>query len=151
MITNSDSRVTSILNDLGVGVREYQSSIPGQSYPKEEGVGDMALIDFVAFSYDIGSEKPGHKIFDAARRLWVDRLSTSGMIITTHVGDDHVKDFKGAMKAGWGAILVDREGKRRQWKDNGQGVVGTLDEVMDILYHDPEKRSNKLYYYRLAC
>ncbi|KAH8146526.1 uncharacterized protein LAJ45_09472 [Morchella importuna] len=138
VITNSDHRVTSILNDLGVGVREYRPTVPGQPHP-EQGVGDSALIDFVAFSYDIGCEKPHRKIFDAARRIWQDLHSEDrGVLVPVHVGDDYRKDFWGAQNALWNAILVHERVMERavanDWEKGRSGYfVESLEQVYDIV------------------
>ncbi|KAI5837254.1 HAD-like domain-containing protein [Morchella snyderi] len=139
VITNSDHRVTSILNDLGIGVRGYKSTVPGQPHP-EKGMGDSALIDFVAFSYDIGYEKPDRKIFDAARRIWndLDPGADHGLLVPVHAGDDYYKDFWGAQNASWNAILVDERVKESAvtngWKKGSSGdFVESLEEVYSIV------------------
>lgn len=133
MITNSDPRVTPILNSLGVGVRSYQSTIPGQSELEEKGVGKKALLDFVTCSYDIGFEKPDAAIFDAARKIGIDCTSEGGKGSwrCIHVGDDPVKDYEGAKNAGWEGLLVDRTAGRDEMEN--KQIVHGLHEVLEIL------------------
>ncbi|KAI5788393.1 HAD-like domain-containing protein [Geopyxis carbonaria] len=88
IISNSDPRVPEILRSLHID----------------------HLFDFVTLSYEVGYEKPDRRIFDAASRAgervvklnpwdkWEDRL---------HIGDDIVKDVRGARNAGWRGLLWD--------------------------------------------
>lgn len=148
VITNSDHRVISILNDLGIGVREYKSTVPGQPHP-EKGVGDSALIDFVAFSYDIGCEKPDRKIFDAARRIWKDLNPEAdyGMLVPVHAGDDYRKDFWGAQNASWNAILVDeRVRESAVANDWEKGSSGEFVESLEQVYNIVEEIASDTYY-----
>ena len=105
ILTNSDDRVPSILASLGlrVGLWRYGTE-EGKLHATSETYHD---IDFVALSYDIGSEKPHCGIFDAAREM----ASPSEGHITRciHVGDDLEKDYRGAEGAGWTGLLLDRD------------------------------------------
>jgi putative hydrolase of the HAD superfamily len=107
VVSNSDSRVPSILRDLGVTVRNYP---PTQS--RDVGAGKNGIIDFVTLSYDIGVQKPDPRIFEAAfaeaKRLVRDENMEW---IKVHVGDDFEKDFRAAEKAGWKGVLWDGEGR----------------------------------------
>lgn len=65
-------------------------------------------IDFVVTSYDVRSEKPKRKMFDAA--LAVNGLDKSKVkeleVQRIHVGDDGKKDYDGALEGGWQAIQI---------------------------------------------
>lgn len=128
VITNSDPRVTPVLNSLGVGVRLYSSTTPDQY----ENKGGKALLDFVTLSYDVGCEKPDVGIFNAARTTG-QSVSGSGAGVWryVHVGDDPVRDYQGAESAGWNAILVDR--MAREKRSTCKVVVRELDEVLGVL------------------
>lgn len=129
MITNSDPRVISVLNSLGVGVRSYDSTTLNHHETKE----DKALLDFLMLSYDVGYEKPDIRIFNAARIAGHHSASSSGTGAWryVHVGDDPVKDYQGAESAGWKGILVDRMTKMKREKHTL--IVQGLDEILEIL------------------
>lgn len=129
MITNSDPRVISVLNSLGVGVRSYDLAPLNYHQTKEH----KALLDFVMLSYDVGYEKPDIGIFNAARMAGHHTISDSGTGAWryVHVGDDLVKDYQGAESAGWKGILVDRVAKMKQGKHTL--IVQGLDEILEVL------------------
>lgn len=129
MITNSDPRVSSVLNSLTVGVRSYVPTTSGHHGTKE----NNALLDFVTVSYDVGCEKPDIGIFNAARMAAHQGAEGDDMGVWryVHVGDDPVKDYQGAESAGWKGILVDRMAKREQ--GTGEVIVKGLDEILEIL------------------
>lgn len=129
MITNSDPRVTSVLDSLTVGVRSYIPTIPDHHKTKE----DKALLDFVTLSYDVGCEKPDIGIFNAARIVGHQRAGggSAGVWRYVHVGDDLVKDYQGAESAGWKGILVDRITKKKLGES--KVIVKGLDEILEVL------------------
>jgi FMN phosphatase YigB (HAD superfamily) len=127
IITNSDDRVPSILESLGLKVgprRVGQSS----QYMAHSSV--RKDIDFVVHSYDVGHEKPDRRIFDAATSLLTSTLAKDGQGITSddfeklYVGDDLEKDYEGAEAAGWHAVLLDRNGVMDKAKGFHLGRVG---------------------------
>lgn len=73
-------------------------------------------VDFVILSYDVGHEKPDRRIFDAASSTLQKVLAkhdpklNANDFYKLYVGDDLNKDYVGAQRAGWGAVLVDRAG-----------------------------------------
>jgi FMN phosphatase YigB (HAD superfamily) len=73
-------------------------------------------VDFVILSYDVGHEKPDRRIFDAASSTLQKVLAkhdpklNASDFYKLYVGDDLNKDYVGAQRAGWGAMLVDRAG-----------------------------------------
>jgi len=84
VISNFDNRLHDILPHLGL--REY--------------------IDFTVTSEDAKSSKPESAIFDfAASRSGLEDLKPNQIL---HVGDDIDKDYVGASRVGWNALLVDR-------------------------------------------
>lgn len=131
VITNSDPRVTSVLNSLRVGVRSHVSTTPEDRETNE----DKALLDFVTLSYDVGCEKPDIGIFNAARMAGHQSAGGSGSGAGTwryvHVGDDLVKDYQGAESAGWKGILVSRMAKEEQGAS--KMIVKRLDEILEVL------------------
>lgn len=129
VITNSDPRVTSVLNSLRVGVRSHVSITPKDRETNE----DKALLDFVTLSYDVGCEKPDIGIFNAARMAGHQSAGGSGAGTWryVHVGDDLVKDYQGAESAGWNGILVSRMAKEEQGAS--KMIVKRLDEILEVL------------------
>ncbi|ORY99008.1 HAD-like domain-containing protein [Syncephalastrum racemosum] len=83
VISNSDERLLSVVESLELG----------------------HYFDFVLPSNVAGYEKPDAEIFEAARHL-VDPTVLPEHIL--HVGDDIEKDYYGAKKAGWHAVLLKR-------------------------------------------
>jgi FMN phosphatase YigB (HAD superfamily) len=125
VVSNSDPRVWSILNSLGVAVKGYQTTAPAASNAHRQDIEDSpntmegrnGSIDFLTLSYDVGVEKPDKRIFDAAfekaQSVLTGHASYGEKIEWTrvHVGDNLKKDVEAAEIAGWRAILWD--GKRR--------------------------------------
>ena len=73
-------------------------------------------IDFTVLSYDVGFEKPSPQIFAAADEMLASLLQKQGEVKVNvdewrkvYVGDEYEKDVAGATRAGWKAVLVDRE------------------------------------------
>jgi hypothetical protein len=111
VVSNSDCRVSSILNSLGVLVRsEPQDAY--QAHNRGKGTGKNGIIDFLTLSYNVGVEKPHPRIFEAAfeeaRRLDADEEREWTKV---HVGDDIGKDVRAAGRAGWRGVLWDGEGE----------------------------------------
>lgn len=71
---------------------------------------DMELpkFDFVVTSYEAGVEKPNAKIFHKAIEASKLNCDPSEAL---HIGNEMEKDFKGAINAGWKAILIKPEAK----------------------------------------
>ena len=105
VLSNSDSRIPSILSDLGLKVGSTRSGASCDDVPRE--LCHANDVEFVALSYDSGHEKPDVRAFGAAEEL-AGRLA-DGIEQRVHVGDDIEKDIKGASAAGWTGILLDRD------------------------------------------
>ena len=137
IISNSDDRVSSILDSLGlrVGSRRYGVSSE-TSNPDGQGQDD---IDFVALSYDVGVEKPDRRIFDAARELGAmgGELEPDECL---HVGDDFVKDVRAAEAAGWNSVIVDRsrEKENNLTRQSGLRVEGLVELVLILRMGDTD-------------
>lgn len=124
IITNSDDRVSSILESFGlkVGPRRVDSSA--------ERSADATVQDdvsFVVLSYDVGYEKPDRRIFEAATQMLKETLAEDGQgaeeqsiddFEKLYVGDSLEKDYFGAEAAGWHAVFLDRKKLRK--KDMGR-------------------------------
>ncbi|KAK3167445.1 hypothetical protein OEA41_010572 [Lepraria neglecta] len=93
-------------------------------------------IDFVVMSYDVGHEKPSREIFDAAKHLVhsVTGYEDHGDRFI-HVGDDIMKDFNGAKQAGWGSVLLDREGNHSKHGTQEQQTVTSIVDLRDLRYY----------------
>ncbi|KAK2797463.1 hypothetical protein FQN51_008496 [Onygenales sp. PD_10] len=116
VVSNSDDRIASILNSLGVRVGGYGSSTSTSS-AAGSGRGVPADIDFIVTSYEAGEEKPHRAIFDFAKErakqcLAGNDFSPSNDVDWTyvHVGDHYEKDYIGATDAGWDSYLLPRDG-----------------------------------------
>ena len=84
-------------------------------------------INFVLLSYDVGFEKPGSEMFDTTKRL----LHRQERFL--HVGDDLQKDYYAAKRAGWEALLLDRE-KNGSWRENVDPIPRITD-LQEIIAH----------------
>lgn len=103
---------------------------------------DTCDIAFTILSYDVGVEKPHRGIFNAARDLFLrtrlDAEDGDGEVEMVHVGDYLEKDLLGAREAGWGSVLLDREGKYVDDGRVGEGEgmvrrIGRLEELVGVL------------------
>ena len=137
VVTNSDSRVPSILSSLGLRVRprRYDVETSSDSPQKKE-----ADIDFVTMSYDVGFSKPLREIYNAAFEL--SGLSAFKDSQCIHVGDDIAEDYYGALNAGWkGVFLPGRDGPKDDPPKLSEDVVyiQELSELMEMLDPKPVK------------
>ncbi|KAL7276626.1 hypothetical protein RUND412_000362 [Rhizina undulata] len=131
VVTNSDHRVSLILESLGIPIRSQASSREGGALPE---LGQS--LDFVTFSYDVGFEKPEKEIFEAARQtalMMVPETERDRKWIFVHVGDDLEKDYHGAKKAGWEGILIDCEVESDLEDTEQKYVVRGLAEVCGLI------------------
>lgn len=108
IITNSDDRVPSILSSLGLSVGSLRHGTHPACEDTTSRSKEVLDIDFIVMSYDVGSEKPSRKIFDAAKDLSQRAEVAPERERYIHVGDDPHKDFEGATQAGWEGILLTR-------------------------------------------
>ncbi|MEM0463946.1 MAG: HAD family hydrolase [Pyrobaculum sp.] len=73
-----------------------------------ESLGVAQLVDLQIYADDVGYVKPSIQIFEAAKTLLLGDVVPD---VYLHIGDDFYEDFLGALMAGYGAVLVDRNGK----------------------------------------
>ncbi|HXK58984.1 MAG TPA: HAD-IA family hydrolase [Acidobacteriota bacterium] len=85
LVTNYDSRVFNVLDNLGI----------------------RSFFDVITISSQVGAAKPDPAIFAAA----CEALSSTPAL-TCHIGDDPEEDWEGAKRAGLKAILYDPDGRR---------------------------------------
>lgn len=71
-------------------------------------LGVSQLLDLQLYADDVGYVKPSVQIFEAAKTLLIGDAVPD---IYLHVGDDFYEDYLGALMAGYGAVLVDRNGQ----------------------------------------
>jgi FMN phosphatase YigB (HAD superfamily) len=138
VITNSDNRTASILTSLGVRVSplHYNEERPEQSSPGNSSKEDFD-VDFTVLSYDVGAEKPDGRIFGAAEEMLGTLLRREGAAGSpsdadagvsaeawskVYVGDEYQKDVVGATRAGWKAVLVEREDVAGAGRGEREGV-----------------------------
>lgn len=112
IITNSDDRVPGILESFGLKVGPRRVGTSDERTAEAASEDD---ISFVVLSYDVGAEKPGRDIFDAAVRSFEETLDGRGDrwhvddCVKLYVGDSLEHDVFGAERAGWNALKLDRE------------------------------------------
>jgi REG-2-like HAD superfamily hydrolase len=94
-------------------------------------------LNFQCFSKDVEIEKPDPRFFAAAMKqaeyYLVDKDDPLKPSECLHIGNDYTKDFSGARRAGWHAILLNRyheHEKAAEWKRRGAIV---LDDLMDVV------------------
>jgi putative hydrolase of the HAD superfamily len=110
IISNWDSRLTRILNGLGVG--EY--------------------VETIVSSADVKLRKPDPRIFELA----CSRLDVP-VDEAAHVGDHHYSDVVGATAAGLRAVLVDRNGSTTLLAELGAiADFARLEEALGLSWAD---------------
>ena len=98
-------------------------------------------LQLQCFSKDIGYEKPSAQFFHRALQNAqtiignddVDPLLPSQVL---HIGNDYQKDFEGARRVGWHAILLSRYNEPEtaaEWKRRGALVFEDLLDVVEVL------------------
>jgi putative hydrolase of the HAD superfamily len=109
-------------------------------------------LQFQCFSKDHGMEKPDHRFFMAALQLAEKSVSEFASNDTEqemrkqtdpllpsqclHVGNDYVKDFEGARRAGMHAVLLDRYDEPEladEWRRRGAIVLKDLMDIVEFL------------------
>ncbi|KAI9681948.1 MAG: hypothetical protein M1817_000002 [Caeruleum heppii] len=132
--TNSDHRVPSILSSLGLDISNCLESESPVDSPDLD-----SDIQFTILSYDVGAEKPGPRIFNAAKEMsspcfkhgngLAAAYPHSGNAASSedktylHVGDDLDKDVVGAQQAGWNSVLIDRKGQHAAHSGDPMAVI----------------------------
>jgi FMN phosphatase YigB (HAD superfamily) len=127
VLSNSDDRIISVLESLGISV------------------GEGADIENVILSYDVGVEKPNAKMFDHAA------MNAPDDAVKVHVGDDVEKDAVAAMRAGngWHGLLLDRAKKYEEWNADQEHhglvkierdghVITVLDSLESLRHWNPD-------------
>jgi hypothetical protein len=115
------------------GLLELESKGKESKREDEEG-NETQNIDFCIMSYDVGVEKPGPEIFEAAISTLSSMLESEGNSYEekdwdeVYVGDEVGKDAKGALLAGWDAVLLDRGAEvDAAYEGDAPGVEGVVD------------------------
>jgi putative hydrolase of the HAD superfamily len=105
------------LRDLGLKVGII-SNFDHRLYGILEGLGLRRFFDSVTISSEAGFSKPARQIFIAAlASLGVDAAEA------VHVGDSEHMDFRGALAAGLGAILIDAAAEPFRTKERHPNAV----------------------------
>ncbi|PTU25204.1 hypothetical protein P175DRAFT_0401639, partial [Aspergillus ochraceoroseus IBT 24754] len=137
VVSNSDDRISAVLESLGVSV-----SLPGfeedresqlSPLPKEENPGHLRLhdIDFVVTSYQAGAEKPERLIYEVAQRQA--QCESGSEWEWVHVGDDYRKDYLGALEAGGEAYFLPRDNTAgKAAGDNVKTITSLLDLIPEL-------------------
>lgn len=118
ILSNSDPRMRSILDSLGV-------------MPKLRSTNDD--VDSIFLSYETGYEKPSSDAFRLVQRTMLGDQDPENTQGCWHIGDDVETDFKGCLNAGWNGILVDREGEAFEQalrRSNGKGQLSEDGRVL---------------------
>ena len=95
-----------------------------------ERIGLSKFFSMLIASGSIGVAKPDRQIFQTA----ADRIGENPPEIL-FVGDDPTRDYQGAVKSGMKAMLIDRRGIFKNWKDLCR--ISSLEEVPRLLGEDP--------------
>lgn len=157
VVTNSDDRVPGVLEGLGVRVGRgrwplasppFMEDGKGEGGRREEGADQ---IDLCCMSYDVGAAKPDRRIFEAAEEMAreLSSLGTGEDLLRVYVGDELEKDVKGALGAGWNAVLLEGghnvvPGGRVMEKGEREYGLERLDEtkrVEELFGHGKEPRA----------
>jgi hypothetical protein len=128
IVTNSDSRVPGILESFGLTVGPRRV---GTQLQRQQDANAADDFNFVVMSYDVGCEKPDPRIFDAAVQMGTemfeeaeDEGDSAASFEKLFVGDALVEDYRGAVGAGWNAVLLER--------GDGSPPLGPTDGVQKI-------------------
>ena len=84
-------------------------------------------FDFVVSSSELRSQKPDRAIFD--RVLFRCGVAAEDAL---HIGADFDRDISGALSAGMGAILINRQENAESELHEGVRIVNSLYDVLDI-------------------
>lgn len=106
-ITNFDSRICSLLDQLGI-------------MPK--------YLDFLVYSEEVGSSKPDSKIFQVAK----EKAGVTQNKDILHIGDDYNKDYLAAKSMGWNSLLIDRSSQKKRLA-NDDVFCTDFEQVSNIL------------------
>lgn len=96
-------------------------------------------LQFQCFSKDAAMEKPDPRFFKSALQMSLPWLPSSDELLPSHVlhiGNDFVKDFEGARRAGMHAVLLERYGatdQAEEWQRRGAQVFHDLVDVVEFL------------------
>ncbi|KAL4960647.1 uncharacterized protein BDV14DRAFT_139121 [Aspergillus stella-maris] len=157
VVSNSDDRISPVLESLGVSVREARAGevktrqghdLPGFEEERERqksststspGQGrEQKDLDFILTSYQAGVEKPDRLIWDTALRTaqqlegQVETMTESEEWERIHVGDDYSKDYRGAEDAGWKAYHLPREQESAEAPKGTRTITSLLDLLPEI-------------------
>jgi hypothetical protein len=80
IITNSDDRVPSVLESFGLKVGPRRVGRPGERMAQASLDDD---VNFVVLSYDVGTEKPDRKMFDAAIQMLQETIAEKSITMAT--------------------------------------------------------------------
>ncbi|KAL4952593.1 hypothetical protein BDW69DRAFT_200680 [Aspergillus filifer] len=158
VISNSDDRISPVLESLGVSVRDARAGeektrqghdLPGFEEESEKhsstsnsspgsGQEQKKDIDFILTSYQAGVEKPDRLIWDTALRTaqqlgdQTETMAECEDWERIHVGDDYNKDYRGAEDAGWRAYHLPRESESAEAPQGTRTITSLLDLLPDI-------------------
>ncbi|KAL4980382.1 hypothetical protein BDW66DRAFT_147327 [Aspergillus desertorum] len=159
VVSNSDDRISSVLESLGVSVRDARAGeekttsgadLPGfeEEREKEKTTNPpqnqkQRDIDFILTSYQVGAEKPDPLVWDVATRMALQLTGESdagddgaGGWERIHIGDDYGKDYRGAVDAGWQAYYLARDAEAAAQAPEGTKVITSLLDLIPKLSAD---------------
>lgn len=153
VVSNSDDRISPVLESLGVSVRDARAGeekrrggrdLPGfeEEREKEGRSGDSLQgqeekdVDFILTSYQVGAEKPDKLIWDVASRTAAQGSADDGSWERVHVGDDYGKDYRGAQDAGWKAYYLARDAEAAVQAPEGTMMISSLLDLLPKLEAD---------------
>ncbi|KAL4751633.1 hypothetical protein BDW72DRAFT_91070 [Aspergillus terricola var. indicus] len=156
VVSNSDDRISSVIESLGVSVRDARTGeektrsggdLPGfeEEREKEKTANPpqdqkQADIDFILTSYQVGVEKPDPLVWNVATRTALQLTGESdagedevGGWERIHIGDDYGKDYRGAVEAGWAAYYLARDAEAAAQAPEGTKVITSLLDLLPKL------------------
>ncbi|KAL4906645.1 hypothetical protein BDW74DRAFT_150897 [Aspergillus multicolor] len=149
VVSNSDDRISSVLDSLGVSIRDARAGeektksgddLPGfeeerEAKTSQDSQQQQKDIDFILTSYQVGAEKPDPLIWDVATRTANQLAGEAGAEgwERIHIGDDYGKDYHGAGDAGWGAYYLARDAEAAAQAPEGTRVITSLLDLLPKL------------------
>ncbi|KAL2868639.1 HAD-like domain-containing protein [Aspergillus lucknowensis] len=144
VVSNSDDRICSVLQSLGVSVGEARAGeteshkLPGFEEERERisPLQHQKDVDFVLTSYQLGVEKPDPLVWDVALRTAQSLRPGAGDNEgweCVHVGDEYARDYHGAVNAGWKAYYLSQQAEAPANVPEGTKTIKSLLDLIPEL------------------
>lgn len=87
-------------------------------------------FDFIVTSYECGYSKPDKNIFECAIKKCNEHITPDQCL---HIGDDVVKDYRGAKNAGWHALLI---GDDKRSGPKPQHILSNMQHLLEAVQYN---------------